>query len=503
MPIRIARYVRISSDAGIEESYSPEVQRSAVAEFCQRQGWDIVADYQDLGISGWRQVDRPGFNAMIADAQVGKFDVVCVYKMDRFSRRTDSAVYRTLLQKHNVRVVSATEPTDDNAAGEMLTGVLGVMAQFYSAALSERVRAALRARAEHGLQSGDIPFGYCRGRCEVCCEPNGPGYCPDVGQIDKVGGRQVVIHPRDAEGVRLIFDTYATGNASCRDITIMLNERGFRINSCHKRRDNARPFTRCTIEYILKNPFYIGLIRHRGQLLPGTQVPLVEASIFQRVQTMLVTRRRVPQNRSNQALIYPLTGLLFCAECGHTLVGSCMRVRGHTYSYYYDRGRHDGACAILPAYVQGRVIEAQIVDVVRRIQLPDDWRQQLATYYYGTKTEPEIEQERSRLELRKERLRDLYLEDMLTREAFLQEAKEIEAKQRELSMTALQESVDVGSIVADFPRIWDAATLAERKSLLRGLIRRIEVRGPTVLRIEPRPNFAALLKATGCELVTV
>jgi site-specific DNA recombinase len=503
MTTRVARYVRVSSLDGIEDSYSPEVQRSVVERYCQQQGWTVVADYQDLGISGWRPVERPGFTAMIADARQGKFDIICVYKLDRFSRRTDSAIYRTLLQQQHVRVVSATEPTDDNAAGEMLTDMLSVTAQFYSAVLSERIRASKRVRAEHGLQSGDLPHGYCRGKCETCHDANGPGYCPDVGRTDKAQSRTPVPHPRDRAGVVLAFETYAPGDCSLGDVARMLNQAGYRTSTRYERRGGLRTWTKFTVDGMLRNPFYIGMIHYRGNLLQGKHEPLVTADLFAQVQQALTARRRVPQNATNAVTVYPLTGILFCADCGHPFIGQCVRsrrVNGEAARYYYDRGKQRGSgCA--RSHFPAQRIEAQIVDILAAIHPPQDWQQQLALYYSGHRTAEELERERYQLELRKGRLRDVYLAGLLDHTRFLADVRDIEKAQAALNQDALAQGVSVGVLVMDFRRVWDGATPVERKTMLHQLLARVELRVGEIVRIAPRDDVGALLEATGCTLL--
>ena len=99
---------------------------------------------------------------MIKDSYKGAFDMILVWKLDRFSRnRYDSAHYKHLLKKNGTRVVSATETISSGSEGNLLESVLEGMAEYYSAELSEKVKRGLTENALKGLwNGGNIPFGY-------------------------------------------------------------------------------------------------------------------------------------------------------------------------------------------------------------------------------------------------------------------------------------------------------------------------------------------------------
>lgn len=117
--------------------------------------------YIDRAVSA-RTDHRPDFQRMIADSAKGSFDVIVVWKLDRFARNCyDSAHYKAMLRKHNVKVLSATENISDGPEGIILESLLEGMAEYYSAELSENV---LRGHTENALKckfNGGTPtFGY-------------------------------------------------------------------------------------------------------------------------------------------------------------------------------------------------------------------------------------------------------------------------------------------------------------------------------------------------------
>lgn len=135
--IRGVIYARYSSDAQREESIDAQIRENTA--FAQRSGIEIVGTYIDRALSA-KTDNRPEFQQMIRDSAKKKFDVVIVWRLDRFSRnRYDSAKYKAILKKNNVRVISATENISENPEGILLESVLEGYAEYFSAELAVKV----------------------------------------------------------------------------------------------------------------------------------------------------------------------------------------------------------------------------------------------------------------------------------------------------------------------------------------------------------------------------
>lgn len=145
--MRIALYARVST---LDKGQDVTMQTCALREYCQRRGWDVVDEYVDSGISG-SQSRRPQLDRMMADARRRKFDVVCVWKFDRFARSV-SHLLRALeeFDSLGVQFVSLTEAIDTSSAmGKMLFTILGSVAELERGLIRERTVAGLRhARAK-------------------------------------------------------------------------------------------------------------------------------------------------------------------------------------------------------------------------------------------------------------------------------------------------------------------------------------------------------------------
>lgn len=152
-------YARYSSDNQREESI--EGQLRECLEYAEKNGITILGNYIDRALSA-KTDNRPEFQRMIKDSNRKMFDIVLVWKLDRFSRdRYDSARYKAQLKKNNVKVISATEKIEEGSSGILLESVLEGMAEYYSADLSEKV---IRGLTDNALKckynGGTLPIGY-------------------------------------------------------------------------------------------------------------------------------------------------------------------------------------------------------------------------------------------------------------------------------------------------------------------------------------------------------
>lgn len=145
--MRAAIYARVST---ANNGQSPEMQLRELREYCQRRGWQVAGEYVDIGISGTKE-KRPELDKLMADAHRRRFDVVIVWKFDRFARSV-SHLLRALeaFNALGVAFVSLSESLDTSTpAGKMVFTVLGAVAELERSLIAERVRAGLRnARAK-------------------------------------------------------------------------------------------------------------------------------------------------------------------------------------------------------------------------------------------------------------------------------------------------------------------------------------------------------------------
>ena len=150
--MKVALYARVSSERQ-DIDLSITAQLKALRKYASLNDHTVTKEYVDEAESG-RSIDRPGFQNMIAAARqkVSPFEAILVWKLSRFTRnREDSIIYKSLLRKHGVQVISINEPVEDTPSGKLLEGIIEVIDEFYSANLSQDVLRGLRENASRGF----------------------------------------------------------------------------------------------------------------------------------------------------------------------------------------------------------------------------------------------------------------------------------------------------------------------------------------------------------------
>jgi len=150
--IRVAFYVRVSTSNGHQ---NPEVQLNDMRPFAESREWHQVGDYIDQGVSGSKD-SRPALNRLMADAKQRKFDVILVWKLDRFARSLKHLVVSLAeFESLGVQFVSLKDNLDlTTASGRLMFQIIGAMAEFERSLIQERVRAGLRNARAKGKRLG-------------------------------------------------------------------------------------------------------------------------------------------------------------------------------------------------------------------------------------------------------------------------------------------------------------------------------------------------------------
>ncbi|HXM93109.1 MAG TPA: recombinase family protein [Candidatus Dormibacteraeota bacterium] len=150
--MKVAIYARVST---LNNGQSPEMQLHELREYCQRRGWELAGEYVDVGISGAKD-RRPELDKLMEDAHRRRFDVVVVWRFDRFARSV-SHLLRALetFKAQGIEFVSYSEQLDTSTpAGKLVFTVLGAVAELERSLIVERVKAGLRNARAKGKQIG-------------------------------------------------------------------------------------------------------------------------------------------------------------------------------------------------------------------------------------------------------------------------------------------------------------------------------------------------------------
>ena len=323
---RIAIYLRRSTDDE-HQPFSISAQEAALLNYIASQsGWTLVAKYSD-DASG-ATTGRPDLQRALQAARAGRFDVLLVVRVDRFSRRlSDLLALLAELDDAGVAFVSATEPFDTSTSiGRMLVQLLGVFAEFERETIIDRVTKGMAAKAAKGKWPGGTrPYGYW---------------------VDR-DTHKLVPHPEEAPHLKEIFRLYADERLGTRAIAAELNRRGVRNRT-------GKPWSGHTIARILANPAYAGDIAYGDVYVEDAHDPLIDRETWQRASSIAAERADPQTQRAASNGDYDLTGKITCPGCGHKYIGTSATGRSRTYRYYtcFSRvryGTHGCAAARLPA----------------------------------------------------------------------------------------------------------------------------------------------------------
>ena len=295
-------YARYSSDNQREESIEGQLRECTA--FADKNGITVLRHYIDRAVSA-KTDNRPEFQNMIKDSGQKLFDMIIVWKLDRFARnRYDSARYKAQLKKNGVKVVSATEVISDGAEGIILESMLEGFAEYYSVDLSEKV---VRGMTDNALKcmfnGGTLPMGY---------------------QID--ADQHFQIDPVTAPYILDAFKRYDEG-ATMTEIRDWLNEQGMKNT-------RGNPLTYNSVQHLLKNRRYIGEYQYREIIVPDGIPAIVPLDLFERVQAKMAKNKKAPARHKAED-DYLLTTKLFCGYCGAYLCGESGTSRTGIVHHYY------------------------------------------------------------------------------------------------------------------------------------------------------------------------
>lgn len=297
-------YARYSSHSQGEQSI--EGQLAAAKAYADAKGYTIIHEYIDRAMTG-RNDNRDEFQQMLSDCSKKQFQVIIVWKVDRFGRNREEITFNKYhAKKHGVRVEYVAENLPDSPESVILESVLEGMAEYYSLQLSQNIRRGYRENAKKCKYAGGlIPLGY-----------------------RLTADKHFEIDPDTAPLVRRIFKMYAEGQTVTEIITT-LNSEGLYTSK-------GKPYTKNSLHTILKNEKYIGVYDYKnGEIRVENGVPsIIDKDTFDKVQKLQQTNRRAPAAKWSKA-DYILTDKLFCGICGSPMVGECGTSRtGKKYNYY-------------------------------------------------------------------------------------------------------------------------------------------------------------------------
>lgn len=336
---RYLAYARVSSQDQADRDLSIPAQLKAIHEFAERNGLTIVEEYID--IESAKEPGRTRFTEMTTRlTRDPRIAGTISHKVDRLLRNFKDYVLVDDLMKAGVDFQFVLGRYDNSPVGMLGLGVQVLFAKHYLDNLSQEVKKGLDERMLHKRKWAFVaPLGY----------------------INK--DREILPDPERFAVLQKGWIRYATGIYSLNELADWLYAQGLRTRASRRHQGGLGVRTG-PLYHILNNPFYYGMMRYKGQLIPGAHEPMVTKATFDRVQGVLHNHGN-PRPQTPKVFTY--RGFLMCGECGRSITAE--EQKGHVYYRCTKSGGGAKTCG--QRYLREEALETQLSDQLRKVELSE------------------------------------------------------------------------------------------------------------------------------------
>jgi site-specific DNA recombinase len=371
---RAVLYLRVSTPSQVKTDYNPEgISLPAQREACELKmallGAEKVREFIEPGRTATSIEHRPAFQEMMAwiKTQEDKIDYIVVYQFNRIFRNSiDAAITKRDLKKYGIRVVPTIMDLGEGPEGDMVETIMHAVGEYQSRANGADISYKMGAKAKNGGTVGRAPIGYTNAR--------------DLSEGRNIG--IVQFDPERRPHMEAAFRLYASGDYSIESLADELTTRGLRTRPG---RFPAGPVSTSKLNTLLRDPYYIGFVTHKGELIRGRHEPLIDQDLFDRVQTVLNSRSGSGARQYRHH--HYLKGSLWCGQCHDRKVESRMIMQwaagnGGQYRYFFCKQKHKHQCD--SRYVEGSAVEAAVIDFYGTQRFPSNLAKQVRKLMYDT-----------------------------------------------------------------------------------------------------------------------
>ena len=376
-------YARKSTDTEDRQVLSIEAQLVELQQFAEKERLTIKKTFTEAMTA--KCPGRPLFNEMISRIEKGEAQGIIAWHPDRLARNSiDGGRIIYLLDTEHINFLKF--PTfwfENTPQGKFMMNIAFGQSKYFIDNLSENVKRGLRQKLRRGEWPSLPPMGY---------------------KSDK-NVKRVVVDPVRAPLIVRLFETYATGKNTLEDLKALSWEWGLVSRK-------GKPVVLASLERVLKNSFYYGLMKIKGEVFPGIHEPLISKELFDQVQKAF-SQNGKPNTKKHY---FPLLGLASCTNCNSPMTGE--RQKGH---HYYRCTRKRGECH--EPYTREEHFAAQINAAIAKVALPDPAYQKMLAAWAKERAETTIPlvqiktdrlKEISQIQEKLDRLLDAHLEEVVT-----------------------------------------------------------------------------------------
>lgn len=438
---RAALYIRVSTEEQAKKGYSLPAQKEDLEDYAHRHGYAIVDYYIDEGKSARKKFTaRREFMRMMEDVKANKIDVILFIKLDRWFRSVaDYYKVQEVLDAHNVAWKTTQEHYDtETTNGRLYINIRLSVAQDESDRDSDRIKFVFASKVARGeVITGALPYGLM------------------------IQDKHVVPDPDKVEVVRALFRRFQETGSKGAALRYVAEEYGVK-------------FWDLTVRKMLSNPLYKGQYRGYEDYCPA----IISPEEFDQVQKLMQTRS-VRTNHTHR--IYLFSGLLICSECGKRMDGNYWSNEKYEYTRYRCR-----IAAIYHQCTHTKTIQEKAIEswLLQNVSKELDRCQKEWALRSAQRKKPRVD--RAAILRKLDRLKDLYVEDLISMEQYKADyakytaklAQEDESEDPEPDFSMLRTLLDT-----TLPNIYETLDRQKKQELWRSIIDHITIDGQNNLSL--------------------
>ncbi len=402
--MRYILYCRKSTpgaDKKNKQALSIPAQKRELLAYAKQRDLNIVEQYSECRSA--QSLGRPEFGKMMSDFEKGKADGILCWHPNRLARNmVDGGRILGLLQTGVISKISTPD-------------------QEYLP--KDPIWSLLFAFGESTQSSKDLSKNVLRGNKQKLIEGGWPSMAP-IGYLNDKAEKTIILDPDRYMFIKSIFEEYATGCTSIKDISNKLYLRGLRTKAG---KAEGKKVHKSKIHVILRNPFYYGMMESHGRMYRGNHSPIISKSLFDKCQDILDKKSKPRRQKHN----FIFVGLCICEECGCAITAEYQR--GHSY-YHCTNGKN--ICSQRKNYLRGHVLEKMLTDTL----FASKWlnKEVINCLYYSARDDCKkfnreneekisiLQKKVAELKERKSRLLDTYLSEKIEEPLFDNKDAEID-----------------------------------------------------------------------------
>ena len=342
---KVVLYARVSSNEQEKHGFSIPAQIKFLREYAQKHDFVIVKEFSESETA--KQAGRTEFNNMVKFVKTSKdVKTILVEKTDRLYRNFKDYV-KLEDEDLEIHLVKENEIIGKNAPShtKLTHGFKLLIAKNYIDNLREETMKGMREKAEQGIFPNRAPYGYKNIR-------------------NQQGKNDIAVDEVNAPFIRRAFEIYSSGNVSIEDTSQQLLDEGFLY------RTYSRRIPRSALELILKNPFYTGKFRFRGEIMDGKHTPLISEKLFKKVQDAFKKDGKSLYKKHS----FLLGNLLTCGSCGCSIVGE---IKKKKYIYYHCSWGHGKSNCENRKYYNEQELLSQLDNAIKAIDISTELKDEI------------------------------------------------------------------------------------------------------------------------------